>query len=129
MATIARRGSAGSPGLNGSVRGCLSTDDFPQFVELDIFLEAFERGVAGELLEAGDVHALRDAARDGSAPQAVAGKGRDVEPGEAGPMLDDQCDRIGVDRLVIFPNSVERLFKVSATSTAPNSLEFHARSI
>ena len=32
-----------------------------QFVELDIFFEAFERGVAGELLEAGDVDALGDA--------------------------------------------------------------------
>jgi hypothetical protein len=34
----------------------------PQFVELDIFLEAFQRRVAGKLLKAGDVDALRDAA-------------------------------------------------------------------
>ena len=27
-----------------------------QFVELDILLQALERGMAGELLEAGDVH-------------------------------------------------------------------------
>jgi hypothetical protein len=45
-----------------------------QLVELDTLLEAFERGVAGELLEAGDVHALRDAARNRSAPEAMAGK-------------------------------------------------------
>ena len=36
----------------------------PQLVELDIFLEALEGRVAGELLEAGDVDALRDATRD-----------------------------------------------------------------
>jgi hypothetical protein len=35
-----------------------------QFVEIDIFLEAFERGVAGKLFEAGDVHTLRDPGRD-----------------------------------------------------------------
>ena len=34
----------------------------PQLVELDIFLEAFERGVARELLEPGDVDAGGDAA-------------------------------------------------------------------
>ena len=70
-----------------------------QFVELDIFLEALERGVTGELLEAGDVDTLGDAARDRPAPQAVAGKRRRVEPGMAGPLLDDQRDRIGVDRV------------------------------
>ena len=32
----------------------------PQFVELDIFLQALERGVAEELFEARDVDALRD---------------------------------------------------------------------
>jgi hypothetical protein len=52
-----------------------------QLVELDIFFEAFERGVAGELLEAGDVHALGDTARDCAAPQAVAGEGRRLKPG------------------------------------------------
>ena len=41
----------------------------PQFVELDIFLEALERGVAGELLEARDVDAGGDAARDRPAPR------------------------------------------------------------
>jgi hypothetical protein len=78
----------------------------PQLVELDIFLEAFERGVAGELLEAGDVDTLRDAARDRAAPQAVAGKRRRVKPGEAGPVLDDQRDRIGVDRTGTNPVAV-----------------------
>ena len=78
----------------------------PQFVELDIFLEALERGVAGELLEAGDVDALGDAARDRPAPQAVAGEGGGVEPGEAGPFLDDQRDRIGVDRVGTDPVAV-----------------------
>jgi hypothetical protein len=34
----------------------------PQFVELDIFFEALERGVAGELLQAGDVNPGGDAA-------------------------------------------------------------------
>jgi hypothetical protein len=47
--------------------------------------------VAGELLEAGDVDALGDAARDGPAPEAVAGEPGRVEPGEAGPMLDNQA--------------------------------------
>ena len=65
----------------------------PQFVELDIFLGAFERGVAGELFEAGDVHTLGDPARDRPAPEAVAGKISRVKPGEAGPVLDDQRDR------------------------------------
>jgi len=59
----------------------------PQFVELDIFLEALQRSVARELLEAGDVHAGGDAARDRPAPEAVAGEGRPVKPGEAGPVL------------------------------------------
>ena len=69
----------------------------PQLVELDIFLEALQRGVTGELLKAGDVDALGDAARDCPASQAVAGESRRVKPGEAGPGFDDQCDRIGVD--------------------------------
>ena len=30
----------------------------PQFVELDVFLEAFERGMTGKLLEAGDMRPL-----------------------------------------------------------------------
>ena len=47
----------------------------PQLIELDIFLEALQRGVARELLEPGDVDALGDAARDGAAPQAVPGEG------------------------------------------------------
>jgi hypothetical protein len=46
-----------------------------QFVELDIFFEALERGVAGKLLEPGDVHPLGDAARDRATPEAVSGKG------------------------------------------------------
>jgi hypothetical protein len=78
----------------------------PQFVELDIFLEAFQRGVTRELLEAGDVHTLRDAARDRAAPEAMAGKRRRVKPGEAGAVLDDQCDRIGVDRTDTNPIAV-----------------------
>ena len=51
----------------------------PQLVELDIFLEAFERGVPGELLEPGDVHALRDAARDRAAAEASGARGADAE--------------------------------------------------
>ncbi len=78
----------------------------PQFVELDIFFEAFERSVAGELLEAGDVDALRDAARDRPAPQAMPGKGGSVEPGLPGPFFDDQRDRIGVDRAGTNPAAV-----------------------
>src|SRR6516165_6209128 len=78
----------------------------PQLVELDIFLEAFERGVPGELLEAGDVDALRDAARDRAAPQAVAGEARRVKPGKTGPVLDDQRDRIGVNRTGTNPVAV-----------------------
>jgi hypothetical protein len=70
----------------------------PQLVELDIFLEAFERGVARELLEARDVDTLRDAARDRAAPEAVASERRSVEPGEAGAILDNERDRIGIDR-------------------------------
>jgi hypothetical protein len=70
-----------------------------QFVELDIFLETFERGMAGELLQARDMHPLRDPARDCTAAQAVAGERRTIEPGRDGPFLDDQRDRIGVDRL------------------------------
>ena len=70
----------------------------PQFVKLDILLEAFERGVARELLETGDVDTLGDAGRDCTPPQTVPGKSGAVEPGEPGPFLDDQRDRIGVDR-------------------------------
>ena len=61
-----------------------------QFVELDIFLDAFQRGMAGELLEPGDVDAGGDPARDRPAAQAVAGKRHRVEPGLPGPFLDDQ---------------------------------------
>jgi hypothetical protein len=78
----------------------------PQFVELDIFLEALEGGVAGELLQAGDVNALGNAARDRPAPEAVAGERRRVKPGEAGAILDDQRDRIGVDRVGTNPVAV-----------------------
>jgi hypothetical protein len=74
-----------------------------QLVELDIFLEALERGVAGELLEAGDVNPGGNAARDRPASEAVAGKTGAVEPGEPGPVLDDQGDRIGVDRRAAEP--------------------------
>jgi hypothetical protein len=49
--------------------------------------------VAGELLEPGDVNALRDAARNRPAPKTVAGKGRTIEPGEPGPFLDAQVTR------------------------------------
>jgi hypothetical protein len=47
-----------------------------QFIELEIFFEAFERGAAGELPAAGDVNALGDAARDHPALQTVAGERR-----------------------------------------------------
>ena len=62
--------------------------------------------MAGELLEAGDVHALSDAGRDRPAPEAVAGKPRRVQPGEAGAILDNQRDRIGVDRVGTNPVAV-----------------------
>src|SRR5260370_23542189 len=77
----------------------------PQLVELDIFFEALERGVAGELLEAGDVHAGGDAARDRPAPQAVAGGGRRLKPREAGPGLYGQPDPNRVDRGAAAPQS------------------------
>ena len=83
-----------------SVEDVLQRMVLPQFVELDIFLEALERGVAGELLEPGDMDALGDPARDRAAAQAVPGEGGAVEPGERGPFLDDERDRIGVDRAV-----------------------------
>ena len=86
----------------------------PQLVELGIFLEAFERGVAGELLEAGDVHALRDARRNRPAPEAVAGECCGVEPGEAGPVFDNQRDRIGVDRTGTNPVAVGYRLSLSA---------------
>src|SRR6516162_2188953 len=78
----------------------------PQLVELDIFLEAFERGVAGELLEPGDVDALRYPTRNRSTPEAVAGEGRRIKAGEADPVLDNQRDRIGVDRTGTKPVAV-----------------------
>src|SRR5271166_4122408 len=86
----------------------------PQFAELDIFLEAFEGGVAGELLEAGDVHAGGDAGRDRPAPEAVAGERCGVEPGEAGPVFDNQRDRIGVDRTGTNPVAVGYRLSLSA---------------
>jgi hypothetical protein len=46
------------------------------------------------------VDAGGDAARDRPAPEAVTRERRCVEPGMAGPVLDDQRDRIGVDRVV-----------------------------
>src|ERR1700731_3137400 len=52
------------------------------------------------------LHTLRDARRNCPAPEAVAGKRRRVKPGEAGPGLDDQCDRIGVDRAGTNPVAV-----------------------
>ena len=61
----------------------------PQFIELNIFFEAFERRVARELLEARDMHPLRDAARDRPAPEAMAGKSGAVEAGRRSPLLDD----------------------------------------
>ena len=78
----------------------------PQFVQLDIFLEAFERGVARKLLEAGDMDALGNAARDRAAAQAVTGEPRRVKPGAAGPVLDDERDRFGVDRTGTNPVAV-----------------------
>ena len=38
--------------------------------------------------------------------QAMAGKGRAVEPGKPGPFLDDEGDRIGVDRIGTNPVAV-----------------------
>ena len=78
----------------------------PQLVELDVFLKALQGRVAGELLEAGDVDALGDAARDRAAPQAVPGECRRIELGKTGPVLDDQRDRIGVDRIGTNPVAV-----------------------
>src|ERR1700752_2134936 len=49
---------------------------------------------------------LGDAARDRPPPETVTGKSRPVEPGEAGPILDDQRDRIGVDRIGTNPVAV-----------------------
>ena len=86
----------------------------PQLVELDIFLAAFERGMAGELLEPGDVDALCDPARDCAAAQAVPGEGGAVEPGAAGPFLDDEGDRIGVDRVGTNPVAVGYLISPGA---------------
>ena len=77
-----------------------------QLVELDIFFEAFERGMAGELLEPGDVHPLRDTARDRSPAQAMSGKGGAIEPGSTGPLLDNQCDRVGLDRVGTNPERI-----------------------
>jgi hypothetical protein len=70
--------------------------------------------VAGELLEAGDVDAGGDAARDRPAPQAVPGERRAVEPGEAGPVLVDQRDRIGVDRVAAEAVARRRRFGLRA---------------
>ena len=63
----------------------------PQFVELDVFFEAFERRVAGELLEPCDMHTLGDAARNRPAPEAMAGEGGAVEASKPRPFLDDKC--------------------------------------
>jgi hypothetical protein len=82
-AVIADAARAGGPLKNVFQRMVVA-----QFVELDIFLEAFQRGVAGELLEAGDVDPLRDPGRDRPAPEAVAGKLAGIEPGRGGPFLD-----------------------------------------
>ena len=70
--------------------------------------------MAGELLQAGDVDAGRDAARDRPSPEAVAGERRGVKPGEAGAILDDQRDRIGVDRAGTNPVAVGYRLSLSA---------------
>jgi len=70
--------------------------------------------VAGKLLEPRDVDALGDAARDRATPEAVAGKPRRVQPGEAGPILDNQRDRIGVDRVGTNPVAVGYRLSLSA---------------
>jgi hypothetical protein len=52
----------------------------PQLIELDIFFEAFERRMAGKLLQPGNMDALGDPTRNRAAPQTVPGKrstGRD----------------------------------------------------
>ena len=64
----------------------------PQFVELDVLFEAFERCVAGKLLEPCDVDALRDAARNRPAPEAVPGETSAIKAGQPGPFLDDERD-------------------------------------
>lgn len=48
------------------------TDGFDLVLELDMFLEALERSVTGELLEAGDTDSRGDPAQDRAASQAVA---------------------------------------------------------
>jgi hypothetical protein len=77
-----------------------------QLVELEVLFEALERGVAGELLETGDMDALRDPARDRPSPQVVLGESGAVAPGLSGPFFDDEGDRIGVDRIGTNPVAV-----------------------
>jgi hypothetical protein len=51
-----------------------------QLVELEELFEALERGVAGGLLETGDMDALRNPARDRPALQVVLGEGGASRP-------------------------------------------------
>jgi hypothetical protein len=78
----------------------------PQFIEFDIFLKTLERGMAGELLQPRDVHTLRHTARDRPPAQAVSGESRTVETGPLGPFLDDEGNRVGVNRVGTNPVAV-----------------------
>ena len=62
--------------------------------------------------------ALGDAARDGTPPQAVPGKGGAVEAGEPGPFFDDEGDRIGVDRVGTNPVAVGYRLSIRAPAHA-----------
>jgi hypothetical protein len=53
---------------------------FDLVLELDMFLEALERSVAGELLEAGDTDNRGDRAQDRAASQAVAANAAPSNP-------------------------------------------------
>ena len=75
----------------------------PQFVQLDVFFEAFERGVAGELLQPCDMHALGDAAGDRAAGL------------DGGPLFDDEGDTVGIDRGGADPEPLRRRFAAGAT--------------
>ena len=62
-ARSASRARAGAPLRFRPRQSNLLAGDCAEFVELDIFFEALERGVAGKLLEPGDMHPLGDPAQ------------------------------------------------------------------
>ncbi len=92
-----------------------------QLVELEVLFEALERGVAGELLETGDVDALRNPARDRPALQVVLGESAAVVPGLSGPFFDAEGDRIGVDRIGTNPVAVNTGFRLMPVYAAGGS--------